>query len=54
MDKSANSEKMCKRLFSKEEDSGHVKCRYRIIGRLISIEVLWKSFHPNTPIKDEL
>ena len=25
-----------------------------VIGRLISIEVLWESFHPNTPIKDEL
>ena len=35
-------------------NSGHVKCRYRVIGRLISNEVLWKSFHPNTPIKGEL
>ena len=32
----------------------HVKCRCRIIGGLISIKVLWKSFHPNTPIKGEL
>ena len=36
---------------SEEEDSGHVECRYRIIGRLISIEVLWESFYPRTPIK---
>ena len=49
-----NPEKVCKRLFSEEEDSGHVKCRYRIIGKLISIEVLWESFHPNTPFKGEL
>ena len=54
MDKSANPEKVCKQLFSEEEDSSHVKCRYRIIGRLISIEVLWKSFHPNTPFEGEL
>ena len=40
MDKSANPEKMCKQLFLEKEDSGHMKCRYRIIGRLISIEVL--------------
>ena len=38
----------------KWRNSGHVKCRYRIIGRLISIKVLWESFHPNTPIKGEL
>ena len=31
-----------------------MECRYRIIGRLISIEVLWESSHPNTPIKGEL
>ena len=49
-----NPEKVCKRLFLKEEDSGYVEYRYRIIGKLISIEVLWKSFHPNTPIKGEL
>ena len=28
-----------------------MKCRCRIISRLISIEVLWESFHPNTLIK---
>ena len=49
-----NSEKVCKRIFSKEEDSGYVKYRYRIIGKLIYIEVLWGSFHLNTPIKGEL
>ena len=37
-----------------ERNSGHVKCRCRIIGRLISIKVLWESFYPNTPIKGEL
>ena len=35
-----NPEKMCKQLFSDEKDSGHVKCRYKMIGRLISIKVL--------------
>ena len=35
MDNSANPEKVCKQLFSEEEDSGHVKCRYKILGRLI-------------------
>ena len=49
-----NPEKMYKQFFSEEKDLGHVKYRYRIIGRLISIEVLWKSFHANTPIKGEL
>ena len=34
-----------------ERNSGHMKCRYRIIGRLISIKVLWEFLHPNTPIK---
>ena len=48
-----NLERVCKRLFLEKENSGHVKCRYRIIGRLIFIEVLWEFFHPNTPIKDE-
>ena len=33
-----------------EEFRSYVKYRYRVIGRLISIEVLWESFHPNTPI----
>ena len=54
MNKSANPEKVCKQLFSEDEDSGHMEYRYKIIGRLISIEVLWKSFHPNTPIKGKL
>ena len=36
-----------------EEFKSHVKCRDMIIGRLISIEVLWESFHFNTPIKGE-
>ena len=54
MNKSANLEKICKQLFSEEEDSGHMECRYKIIGRLIFIEVLWESFHPNTLIKSEL
>ena len=45
---------VCKQLFSEEKDSGHVEYRYRIIDRLISIEVLWKSFYLNTPIKSEL
>ena len=49
-----NPEKVWKRLFLEEEDSGHVECKYRIIDRLISIEVLWKFFHPNTPIKGKL
>ena len=49
-----NLEKMCKQLFLEKEDSGHLKYRYRIIGRLISIKVLWEFFHPNTPSKGEL
>ena len=41
--------------FLKEwRNTGHVKYKCRIIDRLISIEVLWESFHPNTPIKGEL
>ena len=36
-----------------ERNSGHVKCRCKIIGRLISIKVLWEFDHPNTPIKSE-
>ena len=49
-----NPKKVCKRLFSEKEDLGHVKCRYRIIDRLISIEVLWELSYPNTPINCEL
>ena len=37
-----------------EKNWGHMKCRYRIIGKLISIKVLWEFFLLNTPIKDEL
>ena len=37
-----------------ERNSSHVKYSCKIIGRLISIKVLWESFYPNTPIKDEL
>ena len=40
VNKSSNPEKVCKRFFSEEEDSGHVKYIYRIIDRLISIKVL--------------
>ena len=54
MDKSANLKKVYKQLFSEEEDSNHVEYRYKIIGRLIFIKVLWKSFYSNTPIKDKL
>ena len=49
-----NPEKVCKQLFLEEEDSDYMECRYRITGRLISIKVLWKFFHANTPIKGEL
>ena len=35
-------------------NAGHVKYRCRIIGKLISIKVLWKLFYPKNPIKDEL
>ena len=38
--KMPNSEKVCKQLSSEEDDSGHVECRYKIIGGLISIKVL--------------
>lgn len=31
-----------------------VKYKYKIIGKLTSIKVLWELFHPNTPIKNEL
>ena len=40
VNKNANSEKIYKQLFLETKDSGHVKCRFRIIGRLISIKVL--------------
>ena len=32
----------------------YIKCKYMIIGRLISLKVLWESSYPNTPIKNEL
>ena len=50
MDESANSEKVCKQLFLEEEDSSHVKYRCRIIGKLISIKVLWELSYSNIPI----
>ena len=37
-------EKVCKWLFSKKKHSSHVKCIYKIIGRLIPIKILWDSF----------
>ena len=40
MNKKANPEKVCKQFFSKEEDLSHMKYRYIIIGRRISIKVL--------------
>ena len=50
--------KMCVNDFSQGmevwKNLNHVKCGYRIIGRLISIEVLWKLFYPNTSTKDKL
>ena len=49
-----NLKKVCKQLFSEKDDSGHVKYRYKIIGRLIFIEILWESFYPNILNKDEL
>ena len=36
-----------------ERNLSHVKYRDKIIGRLISIKVLWESFHLNTPIIGE-
>ena len=44
----------CSQGIEVERNLGHVKYRHRIIGKLISIEVLWESFHPNTLIKNEL
>ena len=48
--------KRCANDFSQEveEFRSRVKCRDMVIDRLISIEVLLKSFCFNTPIKDEL
>ena len=40
--------------FREWRNVGHVKYRYKVIGRLIFIEVLWESFHPNTPISGNL
>ena len=36
-----------------KESRLYVKFRYMVKGRLISIKVLWESFHPNTLIKGE-
>lgn len=50
--------KNCTNDFSQEievkKNSDHVKYRYKIISRLIFIEILWEFFYSNTPIKDEL
>ena len=46
-----NSEKMCKQLFSEEDNSDPVKYRCKIIDKLISIKVPWESSYPNTSIK---
>ena len=35
-------------------NSSYVKYKYTIIGRLISIKVLWKLSHPNILIKGKL
>ena len=41
--------------FLKElRNAGHIKNRCRIIGRPISIKVLWELSYLNTLIKDEL
>ena len=48
-----NPEKIYKQLFLEKEDLGHMKYIYKIIDKLIFIEVLWKSSHPNTIIKGE-
>ena len=49
-----NPEKLCKQIFSEEEDLGQMEYKYRRISRLIFIKVLWELSHPNTPIKDKL
>ena len=48
--------KRCANNFSQEveEFRSHIKCRDMVIGKLISIEVLWEFFHSNTLIKGEL
>ena len=48
--------KRCANDFSQkvEEFRSRVKCRDIVIGRLVSIKVLWEFFHSNTPIKSEL
>ena len=53
MNKNANLEKVFKQLFL-QEGSSYVKYKYKIISKLISIEVIWELFHPTTSIKDEL
>ena len=53
MNKSANPEKIRKQLFSKD-DLSHIKCRYKIIGRLISIKGLCTSSYSNILIQVEL
>ena len=54
MNKNTNLKKVCKQLFSEEKDSSHVKCRYKIINKLISIKVLWKLSYSNILTKGKL
>ena len=49
-----NPKKVYKIFFSEEKDSDYVKYKYKIIGKLNSIKVLWKLSYLNTLIKDEL
>ena len=49
--------KRCANNFSQrmevERNLCYVKCRCKIIGKLIFIKILWKFFYPNAPIKGE-
>ena len=49
-----NIEKISKQLFSEKRDSDHMKYKYRIIYKLISIKILWKLSYLNILIKDKL
>lgn len=49
-----NLRKVYKWFFLEEKDLDHVKYKYRIISKLVFIEVLWESSHSHTLIKDEL
>ena len=48
-----NPKKVYKQLFTEEKNSIYMKCRYKIIGKLISIEVLWELSYLNILIKSE-